>query len=193
MFNLYHILKSTLAYTAKNDVRYYLQSVHFYNKANGDLRIEASDGSTLIYYDIKHTVKNNAECPIRWHSKTDIMIKGESLKKHLSLFNAKSELRLNLLNDDEIELNTYKLDTECKNTKYPNVERVLGTYKGTPDATRIGFDFQIMAKAIKAIHKDLAKCGEFNFYRDTGTLIHFNDSNKDDYFEAGIVVMQCRL
>ncbi len=136
MFNL---LKAALEIAPRNDIRYYLNGVHF--KREGDtLCINAADGRVML-----QATCHNAEWISRIEDCTDVVVEQAELTNALKMFKKGQDVPLTV-QGGVVTINGLVLPVV--NCRFPDVDRVIrGRGK---DGTVTGITYPVLEKIAKA-------------------------------------------
>ena len=138
------ILNAVNTFVGRNDVRYYLNGIHFAATPEGTLRLEATDGHTAIRYDLP-----DEYAPEWWGANLQCIVQMPdrklSVKQDVTLESNGGHLSEFVLNDDS------RIPVKHIEGRFPDMDRALPDRAVEADVSVAAFNPNYIARAANAM------------------------------------------
>ena len=179
---LSNMLNSSLVFTAKKDVRYYLNGINIYFKADRIRAISATDGHTAQLLSVGAKEERNIK------DYESIIISNEDVKRLIAIFQDRQV--------DEVPVTEILTHVTPVDGRYPDITRIIPDESASNEDQVIGMDCKYLARisaSLTKLSKGIkAKLQHAKFtFKGPDKAIRVdaivNDGN------ALIIIMPCRL
>lgn len=179
---LSNVLNSALVFSAKKDVRYYLNGINIYFKADKIRAVCSTDGHTAQLLSVFVSEENNIK------GYESMIISNEDAKRLAAIYSTDQV--------DDVSVTEMLAHASPVNGNFPDITRIIPGKDASYDELIIGIDYKYLARVSSSLTKLSKGIGnkyphaKFTFKGDDKAIRI--DANVNDS-KALIIIMPCRM